>query len=141
MSAYYNAPNRLTKRQQQFIKNVATVQGLYYFVTGAWALFHARSFIFITGPKTDIWLLRLIGMLTIAISLVLFVVAKKRKLSLESIVVILFGGFSYLTIDVIYSLAGRISFVYLYDAFIQLILLSIWVNFLVMTRYKIENED
>ncbi|HEX2935014.1 MAG TPA: hypothetical protein VHO72_06640 [Bacteroidales bacterium] len=141
MPAYYNSSNRLSKRQQQFIKHVATVQGIYYFVTGAWALFHARSFMYITGPKTDIWLLRLVGILTIAISLLLFVTAKKRKLSLESIVVILFGGFSYLTIDVIYSLAGRISFVYLYDALIQLIFLSIWVNWLVMTKYKIEDEE
>jgi hypothetical protein len=141
MLPYYNSTKRLSKRQQHFIRNVALAQGIYFFITGAWAIFHAKSFMLITGPKTDIWLLRLVGMLTVGISWVLFIVVKRKKQSLESMVLILFSGFSYLTIDVVYSLSGIIRYVYLYDAIIQLIFLSIWVNWLVMTKYKFDEDD
>ncbi|MFH5804425.1 hypothetical protein ACG2DA_10255, partial [Alienimonas sp. DA493] len=42
-------------------------QGLYYVATGVWPLVHIRSFEFVTGPKTDDWLVQTVGALVLAI--------------------------------------------------------------------------
>jgi hypothetical protein len=45
----------------------ATTQAAYYLMTGLWPLFHRRSFEAVTGPKTDYWLVRTVGVLVAAI--------------------------------------------------------------------------
>jgi hypothetical protein len=38
-------------------------QGLYFFLTGVWPVVHMPSFVAVTGPKTDLWLVRTVGLL------------------------------------------------------------------------------
>jgi hypothetical protein len=45
------------------------IQTLYYFITAAWALVDIKSFMEITGPKTDIRLVKTVSVLLLAISL------------------------------------------------------------------------
>jgi hypothetical protein len=35
---------------------IAGTQGTYFLLTGVWPLLHMRSFLTVTGPKTDLWL-------------------------------------------------------------------------------------
>jgi hypothetical protein len=50
---------------------VALVQGIYFLVTGIWPLISMRSFLAITGPKTDLWLVKTVGLVLAVISAVL----------------------------------------------------------------------
>ncbi|MFN8122435.1 MAG: hypothetical protein U0237_08405 [Thermoleophilia bacterium] len=50
-----NPPDRAVWRR------VARVQGWYLLVTGVWPLIHMRSFVALTGPKRDLWLVRSTG--------------------------------------------------------------------------------
>ena len=43
--------------------NVALIQGLYFLVSGVWPIIHIASFLKITGPKTDLWLVKTVGVL------------------------------------------------------------------------------
>jgi ethanolamine utilization microcompartment shell protein EutL len=47
------------------------VQGGYYLATGLWPLIHLRSFLAVSGDKTDRWLVRSYGALTAAIGIAL----------------------------------------------------------------------
>ena len=50
------------------LRKLALIQGIFYVVTGLWPLIHMPSFLQVTGPKTDLWLVRTVGVLvTVAI--------------------------------------------------------------------------
>lgn len=91
----------------------------------------------ITGPKTDIWLVKMVGALTIAISLLLFAMGKKMRVTIESLILILGSSIAYLTIDVVYSLNRTIRYIYLADAALQIIFILIWVNWLFKIGFKL----
>ena len=42
------------------------VQGLYYLATGIWPVVHLPSFMAVTGPKRDTWLVKTFGVLVAA---------------------------------------------------------------------------
>jgi hypothetical protein len=42
-----------------------TIQGWYYVLTGTWPLIHMKSLESITGPKTDHWLVKTVGLLIV----------------------------------------------------------------------------
>jgi hypothetical protein len=47
--------------------SVALTQGLYYLVSGAWSVVHIDSFQRVTGRKADLWLVKTVGLLLVAI--------------------------------------------------------------------------
>ncbi|HZW07268.1 MAG TPA: hypothetical protein VFF65_09095, partial [Phycisphaerales bacterium] len=42
---------------------IAAVHGVYFTLTGVWPIVHMPSFLAVTGPKTDLWLVRTVGVL------------------------------------------------------------------------------
>lgn len=139
MLLYYYVFKNLPTKKQGFIRVMATIQGAYFFITGIWPIVDIKSFQLVTGPKTDLWLVKMVGLLTVAISLLLFVIAKRRLITTESIVLILGSSISYLSIDVYYSLNRVISYIYLADAVLQLIIILIWVQWLFRIRFKLRS--
>ena len=100
------------------------IQAIYYFVSGLWPLLDIDSFIRITGPKTDIWLVKMVGLLTMAIAITLF--SGNHKVTTTTIILSIASASAYLLIDVYYFIEGTISFVYLLDAvFEALIIISL----------------
>ncbi|KQR65319.1 hypothetical protein [Pedobacter sp. Leaf176] len=94
------------------------LQGVFYLFTGVWPIIHIQSFMWVTGPKIDIWLVKMVGLLSIAISLsILSQPAHKQRSPVLSIST----AISFLAIDVYYTTVGTISKIYLADAVIQLI--------------------
>ena len=75
---------------------VMRLQGAYYLVTGLWPVIDMRSFELITGPKTDDWLVRTVGVLAASIGLTLLVAARRRRPSVEGV---LMGGIQELLND------------------------------------------
>ena len=88
----------------------------YYIATGIWPIIDIKSFMAVTGPKTDIWLVKMVGLLTISISIQIFAELKNRSSSLRLPIT---AALSYLIIDSYYSLNGTISKVYLADGLLQ----------------------
>lgn len=50
---------------------VALVQGIYFLITGIWPLLSMKTFLLITGPKTDLWLVKTFGLILAVIGAVL----------------------------------------------------------------------
>ena len=48
---------------------LALLQGIFYVATGVWPLIDIVSFQVVTGPKTDLWLVKTVGVLVTVIGL------------------------------------------------------------------------
>ena len=108
----------------------ALAQGLYYAASGAWPLLSMRSFESVTGPKADKWLVRTVGGLVAVIGAVLSSAAARRRVHSEVLLLGVASAASLAAIDVVYAIRGRISKIYLLDAFAEIALIGAWASVL-----------
>jgi hypothetical protein len=105
---------------------VALVQGGFYAVTGVWALVDLDSFMAVTGPKTDLWLVKTVGALVTVIGGVLLTAGWRRRVTRDVLLLGIGSALSLATIDLVYVSAGRISRIYLLDAAAEVGLAIAW---------------
>jgi hypothetical protein len=111
---------------------LALAQGGYFFITGVWPLLHIRSFMRITGPKTDWWLVRTVGALVAIIGMTLWAVALSGRGLSPALLVLAIGSAAALaTVDVVYVFNGTIARIYLLDALVEVVVIVGWVALLV----------
>jgi hypothetical protein len=103
------------------------VQGAYFAVTGVWPIFHIASFEWLTGPKTDDWLVKTTGALITVIGLVLLTAAYQRKAHLQTAVLAIGSAVALALVDVIYATKGVISRIYLLDAGPEFLFAVLWL--------------
>ena len=108
------------------LRTLALIQGLFYLATGVWPLLDIDSFQKVTGPKTDLWLVRTVGVLIAVVGVVLLLSYRSRRVTDEVIVLAIGCAIGLAAIDLIYSLRGRISPVYLADAAAEIALAALW---------------
>jgi hypothetical protein len=106
---------------------LAVVQGIYYAVTGVWPLVSMRSFQAVTGPKTDRWLVKTVGVLVAVIGTVLALGGRRRRIGEETTTLAMGSAAGLAAIDTVYATTGRISKVYLLDAIVEAVLLVAWL--------------
>jgi hypothetical protein len=100
-------------------------QAGYYAVTGIWPLIHLPSFEAVTGPKTDDWLVHMVGLLAAAIGVPLGMAAMRDRCRVPEVVVLaVTSALAFAAIDLWYGITGRISRIYLADAVVQLGLIT-----------------
>ena len=110
---------------------LSMAQGLYYVVTALWSIFSVDTFQKVTGPKTDVWLVKTVGVLVAAIGGALGV-AGYRRTEAPEIGLLGAGSASGLAgIDTYYVAKGRIPAVYALDAVAELVFLVCWIYVLV----------
>lgn len=105
---------------------LALIQGLFYLVTGVWPLLDIVSFQVVTGPKTDLWLVRTVGVLVTVVGVVLIAASRSRRVTPEIVMLAVGSALGLAAIDLRYALAGRISAVYLADAVVEIGLSLVW---------------
>ena len=113
---------------------LATIQGAYYLLTGIWPLIDIDSFMVVTGPKLDQWLVKMVGALVIPVGLVLLLAAYRKEPLVQTMVLALTSAIAFTSIDTYYSLKDRIWDVYLLDAAAQVIFIAGWVVFMLSKR-------
>lgn len=107
-------------------KGLLITQSVYYMVTALWALVHIKSFMLVTGPKTDVWLVKTVSVLLIPLSLVLFMGIFKWA---NGKILFLLGAGTAMglaTIDFYYTHHDVIPHAYKVDGYMQIIFLVIW---------------
>lgn len=107
-------------------REIAFAQGAYFAATGIWPLLHMPSFEAVTGPKTDKWLVRTVGVLVGVIGGVLISAAVRNKITGEVAALGIGSAAGLGAIDTIYTSNGRIAPVYLVDAAIEAIIVAGW---------------
>lgn len=106
----------------------ARVQGWYYVISGLWPIIDIDSFQVVTGPKTDLWLVRTVGVLVTVIGATLLFAARRRRLDAPVVLLAMGSALGLAGIDLVYALAGRIAPVYLFDAAAEIVLAGLWAE-------------
>jgi hypothetical protein len=132
-------------RQSRLVVWLCWVHAVYYFITGVWPLVSIETFQAVTGKKTDHlptgleadhWLVNCVGVLVTAISLVFFLNAWRRRVTIDAAVLAIGSGIGLMAIDVIYVSRGVILPVYLSDAAIQVVFIVLWIVCLVRGDFR-----
>lgn len=107
------------------------LQGVYYFITGLWPLIHLSSFLFVTGPKTDIWLIKALSLLVVCIGIVLMKASTVRFPSTAINLLAILSALAFTLIDFYYPFTNIISKVYIVDGLIQFSFIITWAVLLI----------
>jgi hypothetical protein len=106
---------------------VALLQGIYFFVFGIWPILHMRSFLKVTGPKTDLWLVKTVGLILAVIGAVLIFAQVNAEVNTSLIILAICSALSLAVIEFVYVTKRVISPIYLGDSLLELILIAWWV--------------
>jgi predicted tellurium resistance membrane protein TerC len=112
---------------RSFAQLVWIFQSAYYLVTGIMPFVALRLFLKITGPKTDIWLVKTVAALVTAIAAVIASAGMKRRITPEIEGMAIGSSLGLAGIDLWYTAQGRISKVYLLDALAEGLLVLGWL--------------
>jgi hypothetical protein len=108
-------------------RTLLLIQAIYTLVTAIWPILHIESFMIITGPKTDIWLVKTVSVLLIALS-VSWLLALRYRWDHRPVLASLFASSTGLVIvELWYVAMNEISMVYLLDAGLQVVFLITWL--------------
>jgi hypothetical protein len=116
-----------TRRDRQPAATPARIQAAYYVVTGVFPIVAPRLFEAVTGPKRELWLVKMVGLLTVAVGTALAAPGAAneevgRRLGVGA-------AASYLAVDVWYAgVRRRIRPIYLADAVAEAILIIGWLR-------------
>jgi hypothetical protein len=109
-----------------FGRLVPWLQGSYYILTASWSLSSIDTFMKVTGPKTDIWLVRVVGLLLVVCGTVLLLSAVRRRICPE--IAVLAAGYAAALAgaDIAYVLNGTIWPIYMLDALFEAAFILGW---------------
>ncbi|WP_394673772.1 hypothetical protein [uncultured Chryseobacterium sp.] len=113
------------------LRFIPFLQAVYYFVTGLWPLVHLKSFFEVTGPKTDVWLVQMVGALIFSYSILFFYMALTRQLLHIHAVVGSLSSFAIGCIEFYYYLQGTLRGVYYVGFIIETCFFMYWICYLI----------
>jgi hypothetical protein len=103
------------------------IQGLYFTVTGLWPLISMDTFVAVTGPKTDLWLVRTVALLITVIGVALLTASSHNGPVLPLAVLGIGSAASLGWVDAYYALTGVIWPIYLLDTFPEAAIVIGWI--------------
>ncbi len=101
-------------------------QAIYYMLTAIWSLVHINSFMLVTGPKQDLWLVKTVSVLILCVALALLYGACYNTDYRLIRLIAVSAALGLAVIDIWYYLQGVIKWVYLLDAFAELVFIACW---------------
>jgi energy-converting hydrogenase Eha subunit E len=116
------------------LRTISAIQGFYYAATGLWPLVSMDTFVAVSGPKTDLWLVRTVSLLIICIGAALLLSAKINRVTAPVAFLAVSAAASLGWVDANYSLRGIIWPVYMMDAFAEALLIVGWTTAYLLSR-------
>jgi hypothetical protein len=110
------------------LRTLARAQGAYFLATGLWPLVHMPSFLRVTGPKRDVWLVRTVGALIAVTGATILSAAQRNRVTGEIAFLAAGTAGALGAVDTIYTVRGRIPPVYLLDAVAEAGLVALWLG-------------
>ena len=105
---------------------VALVHGVYFFLTGVWPVVHMRSFLALTGPKVDLWLVKTVGVIVGVIGVVLLVASYTGRVTPEVVMLAVGSAAGLGAVDVVYVSKRVMPKIYLLDGLVEAVLILAW---------------
>lgn len=115
-----------------FLPWLAGFQAVYFAVTGIWPIVSIRTFMAVTGPKNDVWLVKTVGVLVTVVGAVLGLAAWRGNFPPEVFLLAVGSAGALAGVDVYYHARGVIPRIYLLDAAAEAVIIAAWV--IVWTR-------
>ncbi|MGQ0830036.1 MAG: hypothetical protein ACT4ON_16740 [Bacteroidota bacterium] len=103
------------------MKYILLCQGSYFLITGLLPIIDIDSFMLVTGPKNDLWLVKIMGGILSAVAITFIVDAFKRSTSRSVIVLALASSFVLAYADIHYVYNNVIRRIYLADALLEIV--------------------
>lgn len=111
---------------------IPLLQTLYYTITAVWPLLHIHSFVWVTGGKTDIWLVKTVSVLLLPYCFLLLYLTVNQKRNFIIVISVMICCLGLAVVEAYYYFRGVIKWVYLADAVIQLAFLGYWTRYIVI---------
>jgi energy-converting hydrogenase Eha subunit E len=111
----------------RYLTILCLAQGLYFLVTGIWPLVSIRTFEAVTGPKTDDWLVRTVGVQVAVVGAVLVLAGLREAVTPEIALLAVGSALGLMGIDLWYVARRVIPRIYLLDAAAELVIVGLWV--------------
>src|SRR3954471_11930266 len=111
---------------------LALSQAIYFAITGLWPIVHMRSFLAVTGPKADLWLVKTVGVLVTAVAIPVGLAGWHDRVTPEVMILAIGSAAGLGAVDLIYSLRRVISKIYLVDALAEAALVLLWLDALLL---------
>jgi hypothetical protein len=121
----------MENRQTKWLVWLLYGQSIYFVLTGLWPIFDITSFMAVTGPKQDIWLVQVAGILITAIGISLGVAAKTKAISPPVMTLGVTSALGLMLADVVFYLKGDIPPIYLADALAEFLIVMAWTYFII----------
>jgi hypothetical protein len=101
-------------------------QGVYFLLTGVWPLVHMPSFLWVTGDKTDLWLVETVSVLVIAMGVGLLTAsyAPLPQAPVGWMAITAAAGLAI--IEIVHVTRGTILPIYLADAVVEVGFITWW---------------
>ena len=110
----------------RLLQSVAVVQAIFYVLAGVWPMVNMETFLAVTGPKTDLWQVRTVGLLVTVIGVTLFAAVWRDRITPEITLLAVGAALCLAGIDLTHVSLGAISPIYLADAAVELLLVAGW---------------
>jgi hypothetical protein len=107
---------------------VAVLHGVFNLLGGLWPLVHLRSFEWVFGPKTDVWLQKTTGGLLVSAGLTQLAAAPYPRGRAQARRIGLGTALTLLAVDLVYVPRRRIRPTYLLDAAMQTGWITAWLR-------------
>lgn len=121
------SPKDMDGRDSRALRTLAWLQGVFYVLTGLWPLVSLETFLAVTGPKVDLWLVKTVGLLIAVIGATLLLGIRRRRIGPELVFLAAGSAAGLAGVDLVYALGDRIWDVYLLDAVVEIVLVLAWV--------------
>jgi hypothetical protein len=110
----------------KFTKYLLAIQGSYTFLTAIWPIVHINSFMWISGYKHDVWLVKTVGVCLMAISVCLLtsIFSKGSILPIAALALFTAVGLAY--VDFYYALNNVIRNIYMADGVVEILFVLLW---------------
>jgi hypothetical protein len=102
-------------------------QGVYYLLIGLWPWVAASSYQFLTGTRSDLWLVQSLGALLVIIGIALCVAGYRHEKSWAVVCLALGTAATLAFLDVYFVTQRRIALGYLLDAAVEVGLVVLWI--------------
>jgi len=110
------------------------LHGLYFALPSIWPLIHMPSFLAVTGPKTDLWLVQTVAVLLLVISCVFITAALNGEYQTYLGVLAVGSTVAMAGVDIYFATQDVIWNTYLIDAVGEILLLGGWLFYILNTR-------
>lgn len=111
-------------------------QGLYTLITAVWPIVDIQSFMQVSGYKTDIWLVKTVAALLVAISAGLLAATRAEQYNIPIIVLALVAAVGLAYVDFYYALNDTIWNIYMADGVIEILFAISWLVILSKNKLR-----